>query len=275
MSLLTRSLLASLTSVALLTGCSSGRHASVYVPNTKPMAGAAVVAPVVAPTPAPAPAPVVAGASAEQPAAAPAKDAKRTKAQRAHDRKVLRKERASAARARKRAAARQAYLRQKLNEARSEEAKAKAGQQEALDLAADAKPAKGDKAPISASDVSDISQTERDKRSDAEARASVVRFHELLDKHDKRACDLLTPKLLHSIYGDDDPGAGQRCAAGAEGITDRVSVQILRSAASGRHALLDTVTYIGDSSIHQGLALVLVDGTWLIDVVQRQEDPQP
>lgn len=272
MSLLTRSLLASITSAALLTGCSSGRHAQVYVPDTKPVADAAVAAPVV--TPAPAPAPVVAAVSAEQPAAAPAtaKHAKRTKAQRAHDRKLLRKQRASAARAHKRADAREALLRKKLNSARSEEARAKAERQEALDLAAASKPAKGDKAPVTGSDVTEVSQAERDRRSDAEARASVVRFHELLDKHDKRACDLLTPKLLHSIYGDDDPGAGQRCAAGAEGITERVSVQILRSAASGRHALLDTVTYVGDNSIHQGLALVLVDGTWLIDVVQRQPD---
>ena len=267
-----RALLVCLAATALLTGCSSGRdNAHVYVPDTKSVPASSSPAPVVTPAPA-TPAPVVAGAAAVQPVAAPAKATPSAERQRKDVRKVLRKEKAAAARAHKRAAAREALLRQKLRQAREDEAKAKAGQQEALDLAANAKPAKGDASPVTGSDVGQVSQADRDKRSEAEARASVVRFHELLDKHDTAACDLLTPRLLKSIYGEDDPAA--KCAAGVAAITGRVSVQILRSAASGRHALLDTITYYGDQSVHQGLALVLVDGTWLIDVVQRQDAPQ-
>ena len=272
-------LAAALVAAAALTGCNVGRDDHAFVPESSvtkaPVLNAA--APAAAPV-VPA-APVVSGASAGQPAAvaadpggAAADAAAVRKA--AHQRKVARRQAREAKRrehrAQKRAAHREAVLRAKLREARRQQALAAAQQQLQSENAQSSKPKTSDKNKISASDVE--TQADRDRRADTEARAAVVRYHELLDHHDPAACDLLTPQMLHSFYGNDEPGATQRCRSGVQSINQRVSVQILRSAASGTNALLDTVTYMGTYSVHQGLALVLVDGTWKIDAVKQLDN---
>jgi hypothetical protein len=189
-----------------------------------------------------------------------------------HQRKVARREareaRAHERRARKRADAREAALRAKLREARRQEAEA-AAQQSGSEVVA-TKPKPADTNSISASDVE--TQAASDRRADSEARAAVVRYHELLDHHDAAACDMLTARMLKSFYGDAGASAMQRCRSDVQAISDRVSVEIVRSAASGHNALLDAITHLGGSSVHQGLALVLVDGTWKIDAAKPLED---
>jgi hypothetical protein len=261
---------AALVAAAMLAGCSAGRDDSPFIPDTQsmpqspPVVGAAPAAPAAVPA-----APVISGAATGQAATVDARAADRAIRRAEHQRKVARREereaKAAKHRAAKRAAKREAALRAKLREARRQDALAAAQQVEA-----EAKPTKPAKTNvISGSSVE--TKAERDRRADMEARAAVVRYHELLDQRDADACDLLTPRMLHSFYGNDEPGATERCRAGVEGINQPIKVQILRSAASGPNALLDTVTYIGDTAIHQGLAMALVDGTWQIDVVKRLE----
>ena len=260
---------AALVAAAMLAGCSAGRDDSPFIPDTQstpqapPVVGAAPVAPAAVPA---TPAVPVTGQSVVTDTAAADRAVRRAEHQRKVARREEREAKASKRRAAKRAAKREAVLRAKLREARRQEALAAAERAEAQ-AKPQTKPSTGNK--ISGSSVE--TKASRDARADMEARAAVVRYHALLDQRDPAACDLLTPKMLHSFYGADEPGATERCRAGVEGIDQRVNVQILRSAASGPNALLDTVTYIGETSIHQGLAMALVDGTWKIDVVKRLE----
>jgi len=268
-------LAAAVVAAAMLSGCNVGRDDHPFVPDSNaptqvpPVASGA--APVVPAAPA---APVVSGSAVGQaapvqadPGGASADPAVRRAV---HQRRVARREareaKARERRAQKRAAAREAALRAKLREMRRQEAAAAAKQAQSENAQA-SKPKTSNNNKISASDVE--TQADRDRRADMEARAAVVRYHELLDHHDASACDLLTPKMIHSFYGDAEPAATQHCRSDVQAINARVSVQILRSAASGPHALLDAVTYFATSSVHQGLALVLVDGTWKIDVAKR------
>jgi hypothetical protein len=268
-------LAATALAAAALAGCNAGRDDQPFVPKTSAappvVNGAAPVAPA-----APA-APVVSGASAD-PAKVVKTDAGGASADPAvrraeHQRKVARREareaKAHERRAHKRAAAREAALRAKLREARRQEAETAAQQQSGSEVAA-SKPKPSDSNSIAASDVE--TQAARDRRADTEARAAVVRYHELLDHHDAAACDMLTARMLESFYGDAGASATQRCRSDVQAITAQVSVEIVRSAASGRNALLDAITHVGDSSVHQGLALVLVDGTWKIDAAKPLED---
>jgi hypothetical protein len=264
------SLAAAVVAAAMLTGCSAGRDDSPFVPDTQStpqapvVSGAAPVAPAAVPV-----APVVSGSSTAEAATVDAATAEHAVRKAQHQRKVARRvEREAKARARrahKRAQAREDALRAKLREARREEAEAAAQQSQSES----SRPTTSDDNKISGASVE--TAADRDRRADSEARAAVVRYHELLDHRDGAACDLLTPKLLRSFYGNDD-GAAERCRAGVESITTRVSVQIERSAASGPNALLDTITYVGENSVHQGLALVLIDGTWKIDAVKQLDD---
>ena len=248
----------------LLAGCGAGRKAAeVYVPEAKAPAESAVVQAVP---------PVVAGVSAESPPKAPTVIAQAAQAptdtgaqeRQAKALKQLRQERAGAERARKRAAAREAALRKALAQARAEAIE----QNNAAAAKQQQTPASGDNSPIGASDVSEVSQAELNRRSDAEARAATLRFHELLDDHDARACDALTSRLLRTYYGEDDPLA--KCRATVEAITAPVSVTIVRSYAQNGRATQEVVSRIGESEQAQILRLVLVSGTWLIDVVDRK-----
>jgi hypothetical protein len=245
----------------LVAGCGSGRKAQVYVPETKAPVENAVVqagAPVVPIVSRPVDkAPTVLGQAAQQPTdTGPAEREAKVK-------RELHEERVRAEHARKRAAAREAALRTWLAQARAE------AKQEAD--TANERPAtkpSGNDSPIGASDVSEVSQAELNRRSDGEARAATLRFHELLDNHDARACDLLTPRLLRTYYGEADPLA--KCRATVEAITAPVSVTIVRSYAQGGRATQEVVSRIGDSEQAQILRLVLVSGTWLLDAVDRK-----
>ncbi|MCW2991088.1 MAG: hypothetical protein JWM73_1682, partial [Solirubrobacterales bacterium] len=123
-------------------------------------------------------------------------------------------------------------------------------------------------APITASDTGSDLIAERNKRSDAEARAAVVRFHELLDRRDPASCDMLTPKLLTDFYGAEDPLA--RCQAAAAAISSSVSVVIAESRTYGKAATIAVVTRIGDQEFPQTMRLVLVDGSWLLAAVEAR-----
>lgn len=253
-------------------GCGTGRETPNFGAGPGDGPGAIVQA-----TPAPgAPAPViVAGADqkvlqerdAAQAAAARSREAAaKAEARRRAARRDLREERAKAARARKRAEERQALLRDALA------AKAAPRRSAAPSARPAPRPRPAADAPIAASDVAGSQlAADRDRRSDAEARAAVVRFHELLDRRDARACDLLTPRMLAASYGE-EPGAIDRCRTAAAGIDQRVSVTIDGSAARGKQAMVAVVSHLGDSEVSQVLGLVLVDGTWLIDAAQRRAD---
>lgn len=268
---------AAIVAAAALAGCSAGRDDHPFVPSASVTPKAPVVSAAAPAATAVVPAaPVVSGASVGQapavgadPGGAVADDAALRKAK--HQRKVARREerdaKARERRAHKRAVHREAVLRAKLREARRQQALTAAQEQMQSENSQSSKPKTSDNNKISASDVE--TQADRDRRADTEARAAVVRYHELLDHHDAAACGLLTANMLHSFYGDDDPGATQRCESAAQSINQRVSVQILRSAASGDHALIDAMTYVGTYSVHQGLALVNDNGTWKIDVVKQ------
>jgi hypothetical protein len=248
-----------LTGTVLLGGCGSGRQTATYDTGAAEQAEATAGAPsspvVIAAPKGPL---VAARDAAAADAAASRKAAAEADAKRKAARKELRKERAEA----KRAAVREMLLRGALA------AKSKAKD----DGAQDATPApKVDgTAPIGASDVagSDLA-TERDRRSDAEARAAVVRFHELLDASDARACDLMTPRLLAEVHGN-SPGALDRCRAAVSANTAPVSVVIAESRAHGKRASVAVVSHLGEAQATQTMYLVLVDGTWLIDLVVRK-----
>lgn len=255
---------AALAAAVLAAGCGAGRQSPQFGADAASPSGRAVpAAPVTQPPPV-----VVAGPDrkliAERDAAAAAaarseQAADRAEQQRRAARRRLREERRQAAGARRRAAAREALLRRAL-----------AARREAAGAGAGAGTPSGPSAPIAASDVTGSSlAADRDRRSDAESRAAVVRFHELLNARDARACDMLTPRLLEAINGS-APGALDRCRAGVRAITAPVSVVIAESRARGNRAVIAAVSRMGDREAAQTLRLVLVDGTWMIDAVERQ-----
>lgn len=122
--------------------------------------------------------------------------------------------------------------------------------------------------PRTGSDTGADLMAERDRRSDAEARAAVLRFHELLDRRDVRACDLLTQKLLVEIHGNEDPLG--RCRAAVSSISSAVTVTIAESRTRGRASSVAVITRIGEQEYPRTMHLVLVDGTWLFDAVERR-----
>jgi hypothetical protein len=218
------------------------------------------------------PAPVVIGApdekvleerdAAQAAAAANLGAATEAEKKRKEARKDLREERQKAQRAAARAEAREARLRKALREA--------AQQREAEEAsAATPKPVTQQAQPITGSSVgAPTLVAERDKRSAAEARAAVVRMHELLNERDARSCDLLTEKLLTAVYGAED-GAIDRCRAAVEATTFPVAVTISETRAHGRAASVAAISKLGDSTFEQTFTLVLVDGTWLVDAIER------
>ena len=78
----------------------------------------------------------------------------------------------------------------------------------------------------------------------------------------------MTRRLLQSIYGD-QPDALDRCRAAVAAVTAHVTAVIAESRAHGRRATVAVVSRMDDTELAQTLRLVLVDGTWLIDEVQR------
>lgn len=258
--------LATLTAIALaglVSGCSSGRQqAQVYVPETQTptvaQAAPAPILPVVTEEePASATAPAPAGTAAEE-----AADKRRDARERREARRELREERARAARARKRAEAREEALRIQLSEARRRT-------EGAGTVAAAPAPAEPS-APITASDVSEAQPLERNARSEAEARAAVVRFHQLLDNRNSVACWMLTPRMLETYYGKDQTAALHRCRDAVHAIQGKVSVTVTAVEAEGRQATLDVVTRQGDAEQAQTLSMRLVDGSWLLDTVEAK-----
>ena len=241
-------------------GCGSGKDTDAFLPADPPVAATPVVPPPAAPV-------IVGGPSqavvAERDLArAQAADAARA-AQEAEDnrkaaRSELREEREQAERARKRALQREAVLRAALTDARKD---AKDAARPAARPAPAAPPAEP---TIGASDVGRDLVKERNARSDAEARAAVIRQHELLNRRDARACDLLTPAAMAASFGEEE-GALERCRAMVGALTEAVSVTIQSSRAEGRRATLDIVVHYGDADLPQTLELKLVDGTWLVD----------
>jgi hypothetical protein len=255
----------SLASTVLAAGCSAGRDTPTFGAGATPSAGAGVQAAPVTDVP-----PVIVSAPDAQAlrerdaAAADATHSReiaaQARARRNAARHELRKERTKAARAHRRAAARERRLRAALGGALAPR----------RSTPAPSPPVSGHSAPIAASDVggTDLA-AERDRRSDTEARASVVRFHELLDQRDAHSCMLLTPRFLHVLYGAEDD-AGSRCAEATRSIGAAVSVVIADSRAHGRRASVAVISRMGDAEVAQTLHLLLVDGTWLIDAVERQ-----
>lgn len=180
--------------------------------------------------------------------------------------KQLREEREKAERAHKRAARRERALEKELAAARAQD---KADKAQADRVVPDATPKPATDAPITASDTGSDLIAERNKRADLEARAAVLRFHELLNQRDARSCDLLTDKLLTDFYGAEDPAG--RCRAAVDAISAQVSVVIAESTTYGKASTLAVVTHIGDQDIPQTMHLLLVDGTWRLDAVERRD----
>lgn len=261
-----------LTTLALLatvlaTGCGSGRDSQAFLPDAAPATASAP------PAASAVPQVVVAGpkqalVDQRDAAAADAQASREVAAKAAADRKAareeLRKERAKAKKLRKRAAARELALQTALL-AETKKSKQSTTSGQPATPKPDREPVS---APISASDTGSQLVAERNRRSDAEARAAVVRFHELLDRHDARSCDLLTDKLLKAFYGEEN--AMDRCREGAASISAPVSVVIAESRTYGKVSSLAVVTKIGDQEFPQTMHLVLVDGTWLVDAVERR-----
>jgi hypothetical protein len=260
----------SIVAVLFAAGCGSGRDKSAFLPDTPaatPNVQGATAIPQV----------VVAGpkqeilderdaakasAAASLDSALAADDKRKATAKKLHD------EREKAQGAHKRAVRREHALEKQLAEAeaaRKAAAKANADR----DVAAGPTPKPAADAPITASDTGADLVAERNKRSDLEARAAVLRFHELLDHRDARSCDLLTDKLMTDFYGAEDPEG--RCRAAVEAIDAEVSVVIAESTTYAKTSTLAVVTHIGDQEIPQTMHLVLVDGTWELDAVERRD----
>lgn len=242
-----------LVSAALLAaGCGSGRDTAAFMPDGAPAAESA--------EPAPREIPQVVVAAPKQ---------------------ALVDERAAAAAAAERRKAARRRLREERERAQRERAAAREDQPSAAPVAARRKLPATDTdtatpepqvsepdPPIATSDTGQDLIAERDRRSDAEARAAVLRFHELVDRRDVRSCDLLTRRLLVSTYGTEDPLG--RCRAAVSSLADPVAVTIAESRTHGRASSVAVVTRVGDQEYPQTMHLVLVDGTWLVDRVERR-----
>jgi len=117
----------------------------------------------------------------------------------------------------------------------------------------------------------------RDPRVDeANARATVVGFHELLDRHDPAACDLFTPALLRADFGDDAPAATERCRSTVRAISEHVTVVVLSATARGARVAVQVISRIGENEQRQSFQLVRIKPlgsrpeAWLIDAIERQ-----
>jgi len=256
-----------LVSTVLAAGCGSGRDSEAFLPDetatTAPAAPREIPQVVVAgPKQALLDERDAAAADAQDSrAAAVAADARRKAA-----RRELREERAKSRRVSKRAGTRETKLKAALVTARE---KKRAG--EKSEAAAPEPQTNEPDAPITASDTTGKDLiAERNRRSDAEARAAVLRFHELLDRRDVRSCDLLTEKLLLKIYGTEDPMA--RCHAAVAAISSSVSGVITDSRTNGKASSVGVITRIGEQEQSHTMHLVLVDGTWLFDDVERRTE---
>lgn len=247
-----------LAGALLLAGCGDGRQSQAVVPvEPAPTPTVASAAPVAAPPVFGTEATANAAPATGEADAAAAKRSARATHRAEHRRQVaqrrLRHERNTAERARKRAVLRELALRRQLAVAK---ANVKATPQQ--EMAAPVDPS------IAASDVPPNTAAQHN----IEARAAVLRFHELLNDRDVESCTLVTSKLLHAIYGK-DPGAMERCRSTVRSLTVPVSVVIDNSAAKGSRARVHVISRIGDQDIHQTLRLVLVSGSWLLDAVEH------
>lgn len=245
-------------------GCGSGKDTEAFLGSgvaKTPVAAPAEPAPVIIAGP---DTKVVEERDAAKAAAAADRDAAaKADRERRQARRELREERDRARRAAERAARREARLRRALRVA--------ARRRAAEEAAATPRPQNGGAKPDSISGSSTGPAplvAERDRRSAAEARAAVVRMHELLDNRDIRACDVLTEKLLEQVYGSEE-GALDRCRAAAAATDFPVGVTIADARAHGRSASVAAVSRLGDNEIEQTFRLVLVNGTWLIDAIER------
>lgn len=257
---------AALAGAALLAaGCGSGRDTSAFLPDDPPAVQSA------APAQREIPQVVVAGPKQalidERDAAAA--DAKNSRAaalaaeeRRRSARRELRDEREKSRRQRRRAAAREEKLAGALVAVRR--------RIRDTDLATPTPTPRVNEPdpPITASDDGSDLIAERDRRSDAEVRAAVLRFHELLDRRDVRSCELLTERLLVAIHGAEDPLG--RCRAAVSSISEPVAVTIAESRTRGRVSSVAVITRIGEQEFAQTMRLVLIDGTWLFDDVERR-----
>lgn len=257
-----------LLAAVLATGCGSGRDASAFLPDAVPATASAP------PAAGAVPQVVVAGpkqalVDERDAAAADAKASREAAAQAAADRKAarqeLRKERARAKRLRKRAAARELALQTALLAETRKKSKRPVSSSQPATPKPEREPVS---APITGSDTGSGLIAERNRRSDAEARAAVVRFHELLDNQDVRSCEMLTDRLLSAFYGDEN--AMDRCREAAASISAAVSVVIAESRTYGKASSLAVVTRVGDQEFPQTMQMVLVNGSWLVDAVERR-----
>ncbi|MEJ7783650.1 MAG: hypothetical protein WKF96_02530 [Solirubrobacteraceae bacterium] len=258
-------IVAALLSTVLAAGCGSGRNAEAFLPDEPATVASAP------PAQSEVPQVVVAGPKQalldeRDAAATDAKDSRAAtvaaEARRQAARRTLREERAESRRVSERAAAREEKLKGALltaREPRSDTGVEPASPQPDRDTA---------DVPITASDTGPDLMAERDRRSDAEARAAVLRFHELLDRRDVRACDLLTEKLLVASYGNEDPL--NRCRAAVSSLSSAVGVTIVESRTHGKASSVAVITRIGEQEYPQTMHLVLVNGTWLFDAVERR-----
>lgn len=103
---------------------------------------------------------------------------------------------------------------------------------------------------------------------DAEARATVLDFHRLLDERDPGACDLLTARYARATFGGDTDAAFAQCRATTQALTVRVSARITGSGAEAGGRVVDAVSHVGRVTRRQAFHLVHQDGEWLIDSAQ-------
>ena len=116
-------------------------------------------------------------------------------------------------------------------------------------------------APIAASDVTDDKQRA--------ARVVVVRFFDLMDKHDGTACDMLSVRFLHDHFpGDDTDTQRANCSTGVESLQSPVSVYVRGSGREGTGIWVDAISRLGDGQAHQIIHLVPFFSSWMIDAVE-------
>lgn len=114
------------------------------------------------------------------------------------------------------------------------------------------------------------------KVDEANARASVVSFHELLDRHDPAACDLFTAAFLRAGFGDDPQVAMERCRSMVRAISEPVTVVVLGGSARGSTAVVEVISRMGSDEQRQTFHLVRIKPqgsrpeAWLIDAIAGQ-----
>jgi hypothetical protein len=167
----------------------------------------------------------------------------------------LRRQRDAANRARRRSALRERVLRRQLAAATAPAAKPTARP----------KPPAVPSPAIAGSDVSAVAPDEPHAHEDElAARRAVVGFHDLINKRDVRACDMLSAGMLRATYGA-GPDARTRCQATVRAFPASLSVVITDSRIDGAAFVVKALEQLDDKHRKVTLTVLHVGTGWFID----------